>query len=393
MLHSMLTRRYGFGATLVACVLGFASGAHAVVVVNDTWKDGTDTDPGVGNANFDGLGGVNGNDFLIWQRNAVLTGGGTLATGDANGDTNVNAADLTILKAQFGSTGVPTQYSENGVDGDGDGDIESTWFRGGTGATLDPVGVNGPLRGVPGTGSASFTTYFTPESAPVTLGAAGDQLKVTWTFKPTSVANDTTNTGQSFRLAVVDSPSSLRVTADGASPGNSTTDDYNGYAMFMNMDQTLRRSSPFSLMRRVGPGGFLGTSDRWSTLIDDGTTNDPGYVSDNLYTYTMTITRNAADGLDIVSRMEGAGLGPLVEGVPRGYLEAVSTDAAPPTFAFDTFGVRPSSAATTATMFDTSSFKVEKLTVMVASAVPEPSALVSGVMALAALAGVRRRRA
>jgi hypothetical protein len=392
MLHSMLMRRFGFGATLVASVLGFASGARAVVVVNDTWKDGTDTDPGVGNANFDGMGGVNGTDFLIWQRNAVLTGGGTLATGDANGDSNVNAADLTILRSQFGSTSVPAQYSENGVDVDSDGDIESTWFRGGSG-TLDPVGMNGPLRGAPGTSSASWTTHFTPESAPVTLGVAGDQLKVTWTFKPTGVANDDmTNTGQNFRLAVVNTPASLRLSADG-SLQNSTTDDYNGYAMFMNMDATLRRTTPFSLMRRVAVGSFLANGTPWSLMVDDGATNDPGYVSDQSYIYTMTITRNALDGLDIVSRMEGAGLGPLVEGVPRGYLEAVSTDAAPTTFEFDTFGVRPSSAATTATMFDTTNFKVEKLAVMLASAVPEPSGLVGGLMAFAALARRRRRAA
>jgi hypothetical protein len=383
-----LMRRFGFGATLVVCVLGFASGAHAVVVVNDTWKDGTDTDPGVGNANFDGVGGVNGTDFLIWQRNAVLTGGGTLATGDANGDTNVNAADLTILRSQFGSTGVPTQYSENGVDVDSDGDIESAWFRGGSG-TLDPVGVNGPLRGAPGATSASWTTYFTPESAPVTLASAGDQLKVTWAFKPSGVANDMTNDGQGFRLAVVDSPSALRVTSN-ASPGNSTTDDYNGYAMFMNMDQTLRRSSPFSLMKRIAVGSFLANGAPWSLLVDDGNTNDPGYASDTTYTYTMTITRNSLDGLDIVSRMEGTGLGPMAQG----FLQATTTDTAPAGFSFDTFGVRPSTAATTATTFDTSNFKVEFLTgVVVAAAVPEPSTLVGSAMALVALARVRRRAA
>jgi hypothetical protein len=157
--------------------------------------------------------------------------------------------------------------------------------------------------------------------------------------------------------------------------------------MFMNLDQTLRRSSPFSLMKRVAGDnlGFLSASGAWASLIDDGTTGNPGYVSDTAYTYTMTITRNALDGLDIVSRMEGTGLGPG----NQGFLQVTYTDASPTKFTFDTFGIRSSSAATTATMFDTSNFQVEVLTgVPVATAVPEPTA---AVLTVAALGMVRRR--
>jgi hypothetical protein len=56
-------------------------------------------------ANFDGIGGVDGRDFLIWQRN--FGGPGTSATGDATGDGQVNDLDFAAWKAQFG-TGAAT---------------------------------------------------------------------------------------------------------------------------------------------------------------------------------------------------------------------------------------------------------------------------------------------
>jgi hypothetical protein len=53
-------------------------------------------------ADFDADGDVDGTDFMTWQRNNGLAFGATKAQGDANGDGRVNAADLTILKSQFG---------------------------------------------------------------------------------------------------------------------------------------------------------------------------------------------------------------------------------------------------------------------------------------------------
>lgn len=52
------------------------------------------------NADFDGDGDVDGQDFLTWQKGFGT--GTTLAQGDANGDGAVNAADLTIWKSKFG---------------------------------------------------------------------------------------------------------------------------------------------------------------------------------------------------------------------------------------------------------------------------------------------------
>ena len=53
------------------------------------------------NADFDGDGDVDGQDFLAWQRG--FGGAPTLANGNANGDGAVDGADLAIWKNQFGA--------------------------------------------------------------------------------------------------------------------------------------------------------------------------------------------------------------------------------------------------------------------------------------------------
>jgi len=54
------------------------------------------------NADFDDSGFVDGLDFLAWQQNSGLIGGALNADGDANGDGNVDAADLAIWETQYG---------------------------------------------------------------------------------------------------------------------------------------------------------------------------------------------------------------------------------------------------------------------------------------------------
>ena len=119
-------------ACAAVATLLLANFASAQILVRDTWKDGTDTDP---------------------------------------------AAPI---------------HSENGVDLDGDGDLESSWFQGGDG-TLDPVGLNGPQRGrfsLPtSTSSASWTTYFTPGGSEANLANNGDKLRVTRKYTLTNVNN------------------------------------------------------------------------------------------------------------------------------------------------------------------------------------------------------------
>jgi pectate lyase len=198
-------------------------------------------------------------------------------------------------------------YSENGTDADADGDLESAWFKGGAG-TFGPVGAGGPLRGdlgAGGTSSASWTTYFTPEASPITLTGAGDTLKLTWQFTLTGVAAP--NTSQNFRLAIVNSTSAARLASD-SSPGSDT---YAGYGMFMNMGTTLGNGSPFQLMERTSSStssALLSASGSWTGLGNGATSGTTGYADGTLYTYVMTLTLNASGGLDIVSSMTGGSL-------------------------------------------------------------------------------------
>jgi hypothetical protein len=102
------------------------------------------------------------------------------------------------------------------------------------------------------------------------------------------------------------------------------------------------------------------------------------------YTLEWTMTRNASSGLDIDVKMSGGTLD------NDGTAEVAFTDSAPGAlggFSFDTFAIRPSGETSTASIFDTSLFKVETNTVTV----PEPASLILIGMA-ASLAALSRRR-
>jgi hypothetical protein len=57
-------------------------------------------------ADFDSSTVVDGTDLLIWQRGFGLAGQPDKSTGDANGDGNVNAADLAVWELQYGTGGL-----------------------------------------------------------------------------------------------------------------------------------------------------------------------------------------------------------------------------------------------------------------------------------------------
>jgi hypothetical protein len=251
-------------------------------------------------------------------------------------------------------------YSENGTDADVDGNLESAWFNTDNSPTSMTVvddstpGGDYTLRTVPNfTGSASWTTYLTPTASPVTLAGVGDQLRITWKFTPTGVdATNTSNTGQNFRLAIVDWPegSTARLTTNGA-PGSAA---YAGYAMFMHMRTNY--GGAFQLRERTNAtvaGAFLSASGVWTgTLANDTSTGD-GYTDGTNYTFVFQATLLTGGSLEIVATMTGGTLG------GDGQLSMTYTDAAPNSLTFDTFGVRPQAGNLTATNFITTLFKTE----------------------------------
>lgn len=284
-------------------------------------------------------------------------------------------------------------HSENGVDADGDGDIESVWYRSGTSGTMavtQPGGgaaINGSpnvLRTNTVTGtSASWTTYFTPDASEVNLASAGDKMTVTWVFTPITVnAGSTSATG--LRLAVVDATTAGRVTTD-ATPGNDT---YAGYAMFMQMRTTLTATNPFRLHERTAPGtasALLSATGSWTALDNEEGVGVTGYTSDVEYTFEMSFTRTATNSLEIAASMTGGSVG------GDGTLNVSFEDVSPNSFKFDTFAIRPSTLEDSAAFFETSLFRVE-----FTSAVPEASSfLLVGLVGMltAGVSGLRRRRA
>ena len=271
---------------------------------------------------------------------------------------------------------------ENGVDSDLDTDIESAWFNGGASTMTATVGnLNGDLTG----SSANWTTYFTAEGSEVNLANNGDKLRVTWTFELTGVAAN--NTSQNFRMGIVDSIPANRIAADGNPPGGAAGNPYAGYAIFANMSSgVLGNSNPFIIRERAGQSGsnaILGTSSDWGAgditgTLNGATTGNGGFAAATPYTLVWELTRNGA-GIDVDATLSGQGYN--TSGV--GTIDA--NDPSGNGFQFDTFNVRPSSAAGVAEAFDTKLFRVEFIPI------PEPCSLVLVGLASLAFAPVRRR--
>lgn len=230
---------------------------------------------------------------------------------------------------------------------------ESAWFSSSSAALTVPAA--GDLRAVQPTTSLTLTTYFTAEGSEVDLANAGDELIITWVFTPTTVSS--ANTSQGLPLAIVNTPSGSRISSDTSPPSAA----YAGYAMFINMSQTLGSSGnnlPFQLKEWnvAGAGNLLSSSGNWTALANGVASGVHGFDSGTQYTFTMTFTRNASSGLDITAMMSGGTYNNSGTGTVS------FTDATPNSFLFDTFALRPTGSANTAAQWDTSLFKVEAIT-------------------------------
>lgn len=261
-------------------------------------------------------------------------------------------------------------YSENGVDSDSDGDIESAWFRTGTSSTWSAA----PGHLVMSAGAASsmsVTTYFTPDGSPVTLSNVGDKMTISWVFTPTGVTTSSTG-NQDMRIAIVDSPNAQRVSTD-ASPGTGT---YTGYAAYFNMRAgTIGANNAFRIMEHGGGStALLSAAAAYSQVAAMPTVQNTttGLTDGAQYTFTWSIEKTAS-GADIIQSLVGGNTN----------LSVSYSDASPQVLSFDTFAMRPQTPEVTATTFDTNSFTVTL------SVVPEPASLATGMLGLAML---RRRR-
>lgn len=219
----------------------------------------------------------------------------------------------------------------------------TNWFDSSGLMTASPGHLLMPL-----TNSAQYwTTYFAPTNSPILLSQPGNQIKVTWTFTATGVQSFSTVTPLAFGL--INTPDASRLTSDG-SPSIAA---YAGFATFLgafsgkfgNAYQVAGRTDPAtaSALFTESYPGYAGWSNRIFTYAA-GLPDASGVP----FTLTLTLIRNAANGLEVNSVLTGNSS--IVN-------QGNYTDSAPNTFAFNTvsiFGDGNNSGT-----FNTTGFKVE----------------------------------
>jgi hypothetical protein len=82
------------------------TGEFDEIRMGESWADVAVATQTLESADFDGDSDVDGADFLTWQRGVGLASGATPSQGDANSDEAIDASDLAIWKAQFGTAGL-----------------------------------------------------------------------------------------------------------------------------------------------------------------------------------------------------------------------------------------------------------------------------------------------
>jgi hypothetical protein len=252
---------------------------------------------------------------------------------------------------------------------------ESAWFSSdSSGASL--TAAVGSMTGAIPSGSVQWLTYYTAAGSPATLGL-GQTLTLTTVFTPTGVGAE--NTGRNLRIGLYDFSGGTRVAADGYSTGSGTGAPgagVTGYMLNMNFGTTFGVDAPLQIMERtaVSSINLMGASGDYTSLSSGptGRTGTPGFADGTEYTLEFSVTRTAADSVDITTRFFGGSLD----------ISHTATDTSGANLAFDTFAIRPAGSAVVATSFAFSQFGVE--------VIPEPSTYALAGLSLLAFLSARR---
>lgn len=268
-------------AIVLAAVIGLAAPSHALVYIDDTWTDGTRTDPAS-----------------------------------------------------------PT-YSENGTDADADGDIESAWFSN-SGGSL--VAASKSMTLSVGSSAIFAITYFTSNSVGPAQLTVGDTLTATIRLTFSGLAAAPGSAGFRIGLFdYADSTlSPKRVTNDASISGNNGLGNgVQGYALFETMGITFSSTSPMDLRKRttLADGGLLGTSGDWTSLgTGPGNTNGFGGFANGInYTLQLSLQRTATNSLAVTVSWLNPTNGAT--------LTTTLADNLASNFNFDAIALRPQNAA------------------------------------------------
>ena len=230
---------------------------------------------------------------------------------------------------------------------------ESAWFSSSSGALAATPGSMSLSMG--GSAIMVLTYYTTNSTSPVQLGV-GDALTATFNLTFSGLA--ASNTSQGLRIGLFDFADSTlspkRVTADGFS-SSSQGSGVQGYALFQNMGPAFNNSTPMDIRKRttLSDSSLLGTSGDYTSLgTGPGNVSAfPGFSNGTNFILQITLQRTAANTMAITASWLNTASGAS--------LITTETDTGATNFNFDGIGLRPLTAASTATTITFQEAKVE----------------------------------
>ncbi|HXI82946.1 MAG TPA: immunoglobulin domain-containing protein [Verrucomicrobiae bacterium] len=230
---------------------------------------------------------------------------------------------------------------------------ESAWFASSSGSL---AATPGSMNLSMGSSAILVLTYYTTNStSPVQLGV-GDALTATFNLTFSGLA--ASNTSQGFRIGLFDFADSTlspkRVTADGFS-SSSQGAGVQGYALLQNMSPQFNNSTPMDIRKRttLTDNSLLGTSSDYTSLGTGpgNVTAFPGFSNGTNYILQITLQRTATNTMAITASWLNTANGAT--------LITSETDTGATNFNFDGIGLRPLTAASTATTITFQEAKVE----------------------------------